>query len=155
MSQLLHLPVAPATSRSDWPGGQADSAPGQTSTSDMRNGLSPPRAGRIETQNFVSGKSVNSDSMVGGPRAGRRPGFMEAALIVLWGGIQVALGLAWIHQPTGDTAGSTVTRCDRMAQVISSRNHAIRDAQWRRERESEFAACLEGPDTYARSRGIQ
>ena len=96
---------------------------------------------------------MNTELVV--PRAGLGSGWMEAAVIVLWGGIQLAFGLAVVAQPAADATGSAVARCDRMAQIVSSRTHATPDAQWRREREGAFATCMEGPDDYARSHGVQ
>ena len=89
------------------------------------------------------------------PRTGLGTGLMDAAVIVLWGGVQLAFGLAFVAQPAADATGSVVARCDRMAQIVSTRMHATPDAQWRREREGAFAACMEGPDVYARSHGVQ
>ncbi len=116
----------------------------------------PLRADRIDTQNFFSGEAMNTNLMVVEPRAGRWPGLIEAAVIILWGVVQAAaFDLAWTNQPAGDAAESVVARCDRIAQIVSSRNHEARDSQWRRERESAFAACLEGPGSYARSHDVQ
>jgi hypothetical protein len=97
---------------------------------------------------------MNTDLVVP-PRAGLGSGWMDAAMLVLWGGVQLAFGLAFMTQPAAETTGSAVARCDHIAQIVSSRTHAAPDAQWRRERESAFTACLEGPDDYARSQGIQ
>jgi len=97
---------------------------------------------------------MNTD-LVAQPRTGLGSGFMDAAMLVLWAGVQLAFGLAFMTQPAAETGGSVVARCDRIAQIVSNRKHASPDAQWRRERESAFTACLEGPDGYARSQGIQ
>jgi hypothetical protein len=100
------------------------------------------------------GESMNTDLVVQ-HRAGLGSGWMDAAMLVLWGGVQLAFGLAFMTQPAAETTGSAVARCDHMAQIVSSRKRAAPDAQWRREREGAFNACLEGPDDYARSQGIQ
>ena len=97
---------------------------------------------------------MNSDLAIQ-PRVGLGSGLMDAAMLVLWGGVQLAFGLAFMTQPAAETRGSAVARCDHMAQIVSSRKHAAPDAQWRREREGAFTACLEAPDAYARSQGIQ
>ena len=105
-------------------------------------------------QSVLYGESMNTDLVVQ-PRASLGSGWMDAAMLVLWGGVQLAFGLAFMTQPAAETTGSAVARCDHMAQIVSSRKHAAPDAQWRREREGAFNACLEGPDNYARSQGIQ
>lgn len=98
---------------------------------------------------------MKENPMASEPGAGRGPGLIEVAVIVLLGGALGGFGIAWVNLPVADAAGRTVARCDRMAQIVSSRNHAARDAQWRRERESEFAACLEDPVRFARVQGVQ
>lgn len=98
---------------------------------------------------------MNENPMASEPGAGRGPGLIEVAVIVLLGGVLVGSGLAWVNLPVVDAAGHAVAHCDRMAQIISSRNYAARDAQWRRERESAFAACLENPEGFARAQGVQ
>ena len=139
----------------DQPRARADRVIRPMRSGEPRSSDSTLRWDRIDVQNFFSGESMNKDLMVIAPRADRWPGLIEVATIVLWGGLSIAFGIAWLSQRDFDEAGSVVARCDRLAQAVSGRSHAAHDAQWRRERSNAFESCLQDPDVYAHSQSVQ
>jgi len=103
---------------------------------------------------------MNRYTTAGKPSAGLRPELIESAVTIpLFAVLALALAVAWWIKPATSAAETTVARCDRMAQIVSSRTtantRANLSAQWRRERDSAFAACLEDPEAFARSQVLR
>jgi len=102
---------------------------------------------------------MSNNSRAVEPDTNKVSGLIEVTVIVLWGGLQAAaLGIAWSKQPAAGTTHSVVARCDRLAQIVSTRNLAssgdAHGVQWRRGRENAFSACLEDPDRFSRLQDV-
>lgn len=96
---------------------------------------------------------MNQHPITAAPRTGIRSLALQCAVAAaLAGTAAMSIGFAAFSHAEPSAAESAIARCDRMAQLVASRNRAssgdARTAQWRRERAAAFAACLEDPERF-------